>query len=255
MDTAIAKLVSGKPRVMPDAEWAQRVDLAAAYRLVDLYKMSKVIWNHITARIPGTDDRVLINRFGLRYDEVKASNLLTIDLDGNVIDGTREDLNITGYVIHSAIHRARPDVACVLHSHSRGSRAVAALKCGLLPLSQEALTFYDDVGYHDYEGLSDDEEERDRLAAALGDKNQMFLRNHGVITVGRTVAEAYWRMFILELACANQMDVLAAGQDYVIPPREVCLKARGQHLKSQLGRDEWPALLRQLDGVCPDYRT
>jgi ribulose-5-phosphate 4-epimerase/fuculose-1-phosphate aldolase len=216
--------------------------------------MSKVVWNHITARLPSTD-LILINRFGLRYDEITASNLLTIDLDGNVIDGSPDELNITGYVIHSAVHRARPDVVGVMHTHARGGRGVSALKCGLLPLSQEAMLFYEQLAYHDYEGLSDDEDERERLARNLGRMDQMVLQNHGLLTVGRTIAETFWRMFQLEMACAHQMDVLASGQEYIVPAPEVCRKARQQYLDDGPGRSEWPALLRQLDRLCPDYAS
>jgi ribulose-5-phosphate 4-epimerase/fuculose-1-phosphate aldolase len=237
-----------------DAEWRARVDLAACYRLADMNRMSKVIWNHITCRIPGTDD-VLINRFGLRYDEVRASNLLKISLDGDVLDGTSEELNFTGYVIHGAVHKARPEVNCVMHTHSRGGVGVAALRQGLLPLCQEAMLFYEDLAYHDYEGLSDDTDECGRLAQDLGPRFQMILRNHGLLTAGRTVAEAYWRMFYLELSCTMQMDVLASGADYILPPPEVCRKARQQHLYAIPGTDEWPALLRLVDKMAPDYKT
>jgi ribulose-5-phosphate 4-epimerase/fuculose-1-phosphate aldolase len=246
--------VIGSNKRFADAEWRMRVDLAACYRLAHIYGMSKVVWNHITARLPGSG-LILINRFGLRYDEITASNLLTIDLDGHVLDGSADELNVTGYVIHSAVHRARSDVVCVMHTHARGGRGVAALKCGLLPLSQEAMLFYEQLAYHDYEGLSDDEDERERLARSLGRMDQMILRNHGLLTVGRTVGEAFWRMFQLEMACTHQMDVLASGQEYLIPAPEVCRKARRQYLDDGPGRWEWPALLRQLDRSCPDYAT
>jgi ribulose-5-phosphate 4-epimerase/fuculose-1-phosphate aldolase len=251
---AATAAIVGTSKRPGDAERRMRVDLAACYRLAHMYGMSKVVWNHITARLPGSD-LILINRFGLRYDEITASNLLTIDLDGNVIDGSADELNVTGYVIHSAVHRARPDVVAVMHTHARGGRAVSALKCGLLPLSQEAMLFYEQIAYHDYEGLSDDEDERARLARSLGQMDQMILRNHGLLTVGRTIAEAFWRMFQLEMACAHQMDVLASGQEYLIPTAEVCRKARQQYLDDGPGRLEWPALLRQLDRLCPDYAT
>ncbi|MBX9451621.1 MAG: class II aldolase/adducin family protein [Mesorhizobium sp.] len=250
---------SFKPVAQKDVsaeEWQARVDLAACYRLAHMNRMSKVIWNHITARIPGPQDHILINRFGLRYDEITASNLIKIDLEGNVLDG--EDprfLNRSGYVIHAAVHKARPDVTCVMHTHSRGGQGVAALKCGLLPLSQEAMMFYEDVGYHGFEGIANDEDEMDRLARDLGDKNQLILANHGLLTAGATVGETYWRMFHLELACGLQMDVLAAGQDYVLPPREICEKTREQYKKGRPGLHEWPALLRMLDQSCPEYKS
>lgn len=243
-----------KPRGQwSEAEWKVRVDLAACYRLADLNHMSQVIWNHITARIPGTDE-ILINRLGLRFDEIRASNLLKITIEGQVVDGSPDELNFTGYVIHGAVHKARPDTACVMHTHTRGGQGVAALKCGLLPLTQEAMMFYDDVAYHDYEGLSLDESECSRLAHDLGDRKQMILRNHGLLTVGSTIAEAYWRMFYLDMACRAQMDVMATGQEISLPAPETCLKARQQLTARPVGRLEWPALLRQLDKLCPDYK-
>lgn len=249
------KSKTSRPTRYSAAEWRTRIELAACYRLADLYGMSKVVWNHITARVPGTEDHMLINRFGLRYDEITASNLLTIDLDGRVIDGDEKDLNITGYVIHSAIHRARPDVACVMHTHTRSGRAVGALERGVLPLTQEAMLFFENIAYPDYEGLSDDVAEREWLARNLGKYNQMMLRNHGMITVGATVGEAYWRMFQLEMACTAQLDILSTGEKYVLPPPEVCRKARQQLDEAVPGRDEWPALLRRLDKLCPDYAS
>ncbi|MGE3147692.1 MAG: class II aldolase/adducin family protein [Pseudorhodoplanes sp.] len=239
-----------------DAEWKARVELAACYRLADMNKMSAVIWNHITLRIPGTE-HILINRFGLRYDEIRASNLLKITLDGEVLDGTPEELNFTGYVIHGAIHRTRKDVSCVMHTHSRGGKGVAALKQGLLPIGQESVMFYEDVAYHDYEGFSDDTEECDRITAHFGNHWQMIMRNHGLLTAGRNVGEAYWRMYYLEMSCQLQMDVMASGGEMVIPPREVLLKAKHQALANGRipGTDEWPALVRMVDAVAPDYKT
>ncbi len=244
------------PTTMSDEERAVRVDLAACYRLAEQQRMSKVIWNHITARVPGPDEHILINRFGLRYDEVTASNLLKIDLDGNTVDGSDDTVMMAGYVIHSAVHRARPDVNCVMHTHSRGGLGVASLEEGLLPLSQESMLFFEAVGYHTYEGVSDDADECPRLAAALGQHDHLLLRNHGLITVGRSVGEAFWRMLLLEMACQHQMDVLATGRPYVLPPREVCLKARQQSEDVwPPGLHEWPALKRRLDRDCPDYKS
>jgi ribulose-5-phosphate 4-epimerase/fuculose-1-phosphate aldolase len=242
------------------AEWDMRVDLAACYRLADLFGMSMVIWNHITARIPGTE-HILINKFGLGYDEITASNLVKIDLDGNVINGNRDDINYSGYVIHSAVHRARPDVACVMHTHSRGGIGVAALDCGLLPLSQEASMFFEDIAYHPWEGQSDDESERERIAANLGNKYQMILRNHGLLTAGRTVGECFWRMWQLEKSCLIQMDILSTGQKFTLPDRETCLKSRQQFVDGMfkglentlVGHFEWPALLRLAEKKSPGF--
>jgi len=238
----------------PRSEWEQRVHLAACYRLADRYRMGKVIWNHITARVPDADDQLLVFRVGCRYDEVTASNLLKISLEGKPLDGADESVNLAAYVIHGGIYRHRSDVGCVMHSHSRGAQAVSCLKDGLLPLSQESMMFYEQVSYHDYEGISDDTSESNRLAADLGSNNQMILRNHGLITVGATVAEAFWRMFYFEMACGLQMDVLATGATYSIPSPEVCRKVRDQYLMDFFpGYYEWPALLRELDRASTDY--
>jgi ribulose-5-phosphate 4-epimerase/fuculose-1-phosphate aldolase len=240
---------------VPQTERQQRLDLAACYRLASRYKMSKIIWNHITARVPGTTDELLVFRLGCRYDEVTASNLLKISIDGRALDGRADSVNQAAYVIHGGIYRHRPDVMCVMHSHSRGGQAVSCLKDGLLPLSQEAMMFYEDLAYHDYEGISDDVSESDRLAADLGKHDQMILRNHGVITVGKTVAEAFWRMFYLEMACSLQMDVLASGAAYSIPSPDMCRKVRDQYLTDFApGYYEWPALLRELEMNSADYK-
>ena len=238
------------------AEWKQRIDLAACYRLADRYRMGKVIWNHITARVPDARNTILVFELGCRYDEVTASNLVKMTLDGEVVDGPAESLNVAAQVIHGGIYKARADVMCVMHTHSRGAQAVACLKEGLLPLSQEAMMFHGDTAYHDYEGISDDTAESDRLAADLADKHQMFLRSHGVMTVGQSVGEAFWRMYMLEMACTLQIDVLGTGRDYILQPPEVCAKVRQQYERDFFpGRYEWPAFLRYLDRVEPDYAT
>lgn len=239
-----------------DAEWKQRVDLAACYRLADKYRMGKVIWNHITARVPDAPNTILVFQLGCRYDEVTASNLVKLTLEGIVIDGPAESLNEAAYVIHGGIYKARADLMCVMHTHSRGGQAVACLKEGLLPLSQEAMMFHGDTAYHDYEGISDDTDESMRLAEDLGDNHQMILRSHGLMTVGRSVGEAFWRMYMLEMACTLQIDVLATGREYILQPAEVCAKVRKQYEQGWFpGRYEWPAFLRYLDRVEPDYAS
>lgn len=241
------------------AEWQMRVDLAACYRLADLFGFSDIVWNHITAKVPGAGhEHFLINRLGLRHDEITASNLVKLDLDGKVVDPgsakSDEDINVTGFVIHSAVHAARPDVHCVMHSHAESGLAVSALKCGLIPMVQDALPFFGRVTYHDYEGLSTDTAERERLAANLGDKMVMILRNHGLLTCGETVAEAFMHMYYLERACKVQMQVLASGQDYQLPSPEVCEQAARQYQRFPYGKYEWPALLRLADQRSPGYR-
>lgn len=240
-----------------DAENRMRVDLAACYRLADLFGFSDIIWNHITAKVPGTEN-FLINRFGLRHDEITASNLVKVDLDGNVIDagsaGTDENINITGFVIHSAIHAARPDVHCVMHSHSEYGLTVSALEIGLIPMVQDAMPFFEQTAYHDYEGLSTDTDERERLAASLGDKNVMILRNHGLLTCGASVAEAFMLMYYLERSCKVQMRVLASGQPYTVPSAEICRAAGAQYELFPHGKYEWPALLRMVEERAPGFR-
>ena len=239
-----------------ESEWAMRIDLAACYRLADLFGFSDIVWNHITAKIPDSDF-FLINRFGLRYDEVTASNLITIDLDGNIIDPgsarSDEDTNVTGFIIHSAIHAARPDVHCVMHSHCNAGLVVSVLEEGLLPMIQDAMPIYGRVAYHDYEGLSADKEDRGSLAANLGNRNAMILRNHGLLTCGATVGEAFMTMYYLERACNVQMQVLSTGQDYVLPSAELCAQAAEQYRSFAYGKFEWPALLRLVEQRFPDF--
>ncbi len=252
--TATIASVPQRDRRFSEAEWQRRVDLAACYRLMDHFGFSDIIWNHISARVPGPEEHFLINRMGLRYDEITASNLMKLDLDGRVIDGP-EDVNVTGFVIHSAIHARRPEVCCVLHSHARAGLGVSALECGLLPMVQDAIPLYGRVAYHPYEGLSTERAERERLAANLGDKNAMILRNHGALTVGRTVAEAFMLHYYLERACQVQLDVMATGREISLPSPEICEKAAEQYRDFWPGRHEWPALIRLLDDKDPSYRT
>ena len=240
------------------AEWQTRVDLAACYRLADLYGFSDIIWNHITAKVPGADT-FLINRFGLRHDEITASNLVAVDLDGKVTDpgsasSDIDDINLTGFVIHSAIHAARPDLHCVMHSHSEYGLAVSALEDGLLPLIQDAMPFFEQVAYHDYEGLSTDLDEQQRLARDLGDQQVMILRNHGLLTCGATVGEAFMLMYYLERSCKVQIQVLSTGARHRAVPAEICRNAAAQYVLFPHGKYEWPALLRLLDKRAPDFR-
>jgi ribulose-5-phosphate 4-epimerase/fuculose-1-phosphate aldolase len=233
-------------------EWEARVELAACYRLVDRYGMTDLIYNHITARIPGTEDELLINLYGLLYKEITASSLVRIDLEGNILWKPRTDygINKSGYVIHGAIHRARPDVRCVIHTHTRAGMAVAAMKCGLLPLSQTAMRFVGHIGYHDYEGPAIDLAERERLVRDLGGHDAMILRSHGLLTCGATVQQAFNTLYQLEMSCRAQVDAMAARTDLLVPPAEVL--ERTAHLyqpgtRRPYGILEWPAMLRLLD--------
>jgi len=239
-----------------EAEWNMRVELAACYRVADHFGFSDIVWNHITAKIPGTEN-FLINRFGLRYDEVTASNLVAINLDGEVVDPgsatSEEDVNLTGFVIHGAIHRARPDVRCVMHSHSSAGMAVSVLKNGLVPMVLDAMQFHDRLAFHDFEGLSDSTDECDRLAVSLGDKKAMILRNHGLLTCGETVGAAFILMYYLERACSVQLQVQSSGQDYELPSAALCEHAAKQSVRFPPGHFEWPALKRLIERDSPDY--
>jgi ribulose-5-phosphate 4-epimerase/fuculose-1-phosphate aldolase len=234
-----------------DAEQEARIDLAACYRLTAHFGYDDVIWNHISARIPG-EESFLINPLGYRYDEITASNLVKVDLEGKVIGGG--ETNLTGFVIHSAIHRRRPDIQCVLHTHSQGGLGVSALAEGLIPMVQDSAMFHKRVSYHAYEGLSTDLDERERLAESLGDGYAMILRNHGLLTVGRSVAEAFMLMHYLERACRVQLQVLATGREISLPPPEVLDKAVEQYQGFWPGTYEWPALVRLMDKVDPSYK-
>lgn len=239
------------------AERNTRIQLAACYRLVSHFGMSDLIYNHITARIPGPEDHLLINPYGMMYDEITASSLVKIDLDGNVLSNQTEyGINAAGYVIHSAVHGARHDVQCVIHTHTRAGMAVSALQCGLLPLTQTAMRFAK-IPYHDYESVALDLDERARLVADLGQSEAMILRNHGLLAAGPSIAQAFNTLYWLEMACKAQVDALAANRELCLPPPEVIEKT--WHLyqpttRRPFGELEWPAMLRLMDRKDPGYR-
>ena len=238
-----------------EAEERIRVDLAACYRLVARFRMSDLVYTHISARVPGSE-HFLLNPYGLLFEEVTASNLVRIDIDGNVVENTPHTVNPAGFTIHSAVHRARPDIACVLHTHTRAGMAVAATERGLLPISQMAMQFYDRLAYHDYEGIALDLDERERIARDLGDRKAMILRNHGLLTAGATVAEAFSLMYYLERSCEIQVSALSMGEALVVPSPEVCERAARQHEEDEpCGEREWLALLRELDRSEPGYKS
>jgi ribulose-5-phosphate 4-epimerase/fuculose-1-phosphate aldolase len=233
-------------------EWQARLDLAACYRLVDAYGMTDLIYNHITARIPGTDDHLLINLYGLLYKEITASSLVKIDLEGNIIwkPDTDYGINKSGYVIHGAIHQARPELKCVLHTHTSAGMAVAAMACGLLPMSQTSIRFHGHIGYHDYEGPAIDLAEREALVRDLGPHDAMIMRNHGLLTCGATVQQAFNTMYQLEMSCRAQVEAMAAGAGLTMPGENVL--AHTAHLyqpgtRRPYGVLEWPAMLRLLE--------
>ena len=258
-------------------EWQTRVDLAACYRLMALYGMTDLVYNHITARVPG-DGHVLINPYGMLYDEITASSLIKIDLDGNTVLQPEHDysVNAAGYVIHSAVHTARPDAECVIHTHTRAGSAVSALADGLMPLSQTAMRFAGHLAYHDYEGPAFNRGERQRLVADLGNNNAMILRNHGLLVCAPTIPQAFNLIYWLEQACRIQVDVLSCGRALKVPAAEVVTATAealagaeitldneastnphmtaGTHRgQTGYGLLEWPALRRRLDRLDPSY--
>jgi ribulose-5-phosphate 4-epimerase/fuculose-1-phosphate aldolase len=244
-----------------DAEWQARLDLAACYRLVALYGMSDMAANHISARVPGEDNAFLINAYGMLYEEVTASSLIKIDNDGNILSkpdfiGNDYGVNRAGYVIHGAIHEAKHEILCVIHTHSWPGMAVSSLKCGLLPLTQTAMRFYK-IGYHDYCGVVLDMSERESLVRDLGENNALILRNHGLLTVGRTTPEAFNAMHRLELSCRAQLAAMACNSPLNEVPQEV-LEETYMNYQPQTRRPygvmEWPALLRKLDRIDPSWR-
>jgi ribulose-5-phosphate 4-epimerase/fuculose-1-phosphate aldolase len=243
------KLIKGE--VSPQ-EWQTRLELAACYRLIDKYGMTDLIYNHITARIPGSPDHLLLNLYGLLYKEITASSLVKISVEGDIIwkPATDYDINKSGYVIHGAIHKARPDIACVLHTHTRAGMAVAAMACGLLPMSQTSIRFVGHIGYHDYEGPAVELDERERLVRDLGAHDAMIMRNHGLLTCGATIQQAFNTMYQLELSCRSQVDAMAARTELTMPGENVL--AHTAHLyqpgtRRPYGVLEWPAMLRLLE--------
>ena len=238
------------------AEWQVRVDLAACYRLLAHFGMTDLIYTHVSTRVPNRHDHFLINPYGLMFHEVTASSLVKVDHTGAIVEPSCYTINPPGFVIHSAVHMARPDVACVLHTHTPATIAVSCLAEGLMPLTQKSFRFYGRLAYHEYEGISLDLDERDRLATDLGEKSAMLLRNHGALTVGRNTAEAFELMYALETVCRIQLDVLATGREIVMPPPAVAAKAAAQfeHDEEPAGERTWPGLLRLLDSVNPGYR-
>ena len=229
-------------------EWLNRVNLAACYHLADYFQMSDIIWNHITSKTSNEKETFLINPFGLRYDEITASNLVEVTPEGKVINSD-SPINDTGYIIHGAIHRARKDITCVMHTHSRAGLAVSCFEDGLQPMIQDAAIFYNRVSYHDWEGMSTESEECERLSKSLGKNNVMILRNHGLLTCGTTIAEAFMLMYYLDRACKNQIDTMSTGMKLNVPSDNIMEFAAGQYddPRFKLGKHEWPALLRLLD--------
>jgi ribulose-5-phosphate 4-epimerase/fuculose-1-phosphate aldolase len=242
------------------AEWALRVDLAAAYRLVALFGWDDLVFTHISARVPGPGGEhtgeFLINPYGFMFEEITASSLVRIDGAGNKLDGSPFDVNPAGFVIHSAVHGARHDAGCVLHVHSLNGVAVSAQQHGVLPISQQSIFVLSSLGYHDYEGVALRDDEKPRLVADLGDKNFLMLRNHGLLTVGRTVADAFQSMYLFETVCNIQARALAGGSALTTVDPAIIATAREQAAMATKGQGAqlvWPGLLRRLDRRNPGY--
>jgi len=246
---------SVKDKVSPE-EWQTRVDLAACYRLVDLYGMSDLTGTHISARVPGEDGAFLINPYGLFFEEITASSLIKVDLDGNLLSESEFPVNAAGYTIHSAVHAVRHDVNCALHTHTRAGMAISALKCGLLPMTQHAMRFIDNIGYHDYEGPATNLDERERLQRDLGDKNALMLRNHGLMTCGATIPHAFRLIEKLEKACQAQVDGMAARTKMIeiAPTVQDHAKKQFKNKETKTADIGWAPLLRQLDRIDPSYK-
>lgn len=239
------------------AEWQLRCDLAAAYRLVALYGWSDLVFTHISARIPGPEHHFLINPYGLMFDEITASSLIKVDQDCQKLSASAFPVNPAGFNIHSCIHQVRDDAGCVLHTHSRAGVAVSAQKAGVLPISQQSTFVLASLGYHGYEGVALREDEKPRLQADLGSHNFLMLRNHGLLTVGNTIADAFLNMYIFESVCRIQIDAQAGGGELIhVDPR--ILDGIAQVMKTATGGQganiAWPALLRKLERLDPGYR-
>ncbi len=243
---------------------ALRQQLAACYRLLAHFRMGDLIYTHCTLRVPGKRRCYLINPYGLMWDEITASDLVLIDADGAVLESRHVPINLAGFVIHGAIHEAREDAHCIVHTHTLAGCAVAAQRDGLLPVNQISLEFYGRIGYHEYEGISYDLAERRRLVRSLGDHPVMIMRNHGLLTVGSTVAQAFLRMYYLEKACEIQLAAQGSGQMLSLPSKKICRRTERQfnapppspqpHLVNEPNDLAWQALLRLLDRLDPGYR-
>ena len=240
---------------MSAEEWQTRVDLAAAYRLVALFKWDDLVFTHISARVPGTEDQFLINPYGLMFEEITASSLVKIDLAGNKVCDSPFPVNPAGFTIHSAVHAVRHDAQCVLHVHSINGVAVSAQKCGVLPISQQSIFVIDSLGYHDYEGVALRDDEKPRLVQDLGHNNYLMLRNHGLLTVGKTIPEAFQAMYLFETVCTIQVRAQAGGELIRVHP-EIIATARQQSAVATQSKGAslvWPGLLRRLARQNPGH--
>jgi ribulose-5-phosphate 4-epimerase/fuculose-1-phosphate aldolase len=257
---ASAVSVHNRRGEVSDAEWRVRIDLAAAYRLVAMFGWDDLVFTHISARVPGTahgdDGQFLINPYGFMFEEITASSLVKVDAFGNKLEDTPFDVNPAGFVIHSAVHGARHDAGCVLHTHTLNGVAVSAQRHGVLPISQQSMFVLSSLGYHDYEGVALRDEEKPRLVQDLGDKQYLMLRNHGLLTVGATIADAFQAMYLFEAVCNIQVRALAGGGELVQVDPRIIAGARQQAATVTKGLGAqlvWPGLLRRLDRRLPGY--
>ncbi len=238
-------------------EWQTRVDLAACYRIVAMHGWDDLVFTHISARVPGPEEHFLINPYGMLFEEITASSLVKVGIDGEKVGDSSHPINPAGFVIHSAVHHARQDVACVLHTHTRAGVAVSAQVEGLLPLSQISLFPYSTLAYHDYEGIALNDAEKPRLVADLGEKHALILRNHGLLTVGATIPDAFLMMYALETACQTQIMAQSSGAvlNQVAAPIVAGIRAQAEQVTRGLGGQlAWPGLLRKLDRRDPSFR-
>jgi ribulose-5-phosphate 4-epimerase/fuculose-1-phosphate aldolase len=250
-------LITVRDQVTPK-EWEQRVALAAVYRLVAHFGWDDLIFTHLSARVPGGDHHFLINPYGMTFDEITASSLVKVDLNGRKVMDSPYEINPAGFTIHSAIHAAREDANCVLHVHSINGTAVSALKEGMLPISQQSIFVLSSLGYHDYEGVALREDEKPRLVRDLGDNNFFMLRNHGLITVADNIPDAFLFMYTFESACMIQLRAQAGGGQLIpIDPRIIeTAKQQAATVTAEAGgKLAWPAMLRKLDRIDPSYRN
>ena len=248
--------IASMTQVVSAEEWELRVQLAACYRLVALYGWSDLVFTHISARVPGPEHHFLINPYGMMFDEITASSLVKVDQACNKVIDSPFPVNPAGFTIHSCIHDARPDVGCVLHTHSRAGVAVSAQKCGVLPISQQSTFVLASLAYHDYEGVALRDDEKPRLQQDLGDKTFLMLRNHGLLVVGKTIADAFLSMYTFENTCRIQIDAQAGGELVQVNPK--ILEGLAQVMKTvtagQGANIAWPALIRKLDRTDPSYK-
>jgi ribulose-5-phosphate 4-epimerase/fuculose-1-phosphate aldolase len=252
-----AKNVSVRDQVSV-AEWQTRVDLAACYRLIAMFGWDDLVFTHISARVPGPDEHFLINAYGLLFEEMTASSLVKVDLAGRQVLKSPHMINPAGFTIHSAIHEARHDIGCVIHTHTKAGVAVSAQADGLLPLSQVSLFPLASVGYHDYEGIALNEDEKPRLVADLGDRSNLILRNHGLLTAAATIPDAFLAMYVLETACQTQLLAQSAGVTLTLIDGKILAGIRAQVeavTKGLGGQLAWPGLLRKLDRRDSSFRN